>query len=70
VIRYRVENSLPTLIGTNLDKEQHEKWYPRVWSLLNMVQIPVEVSGSDVRASHAKDIVDMLITNKEVRPIR
>lgn len=70
VIRYRVENSLPTLIGTNLDKEQHEKWYPRVWSLLNMVQIPVEVSGSDVRASQAKDIVDMLITNKEVRPIR
>ena len=70
VIRYRVENSLPTLIGTNLDNEQHEKWYPRVWSLLNMVQIPVLVSGTDVRASQAKDVVDMLITNREVRPIQ
>jgi len=70
VIRYRVENSLPTLIGTNLDNEQHEKLYPRVWSLLNMVQIPVMISGHDVRASQAKDIVDMLITNKEVRPIK
>lgn len=70
VIRYRVENSLPTLIGTNLDNEQHEKWYPRVWSLLNMVQIPVLVSGTDVRAAQAKDVVDMLITNREVRPIQ
>jgi DNA replication protein DnaC len=70
VIRYRVENSLPTLIGTNLTPEEHEKWYPRVWSLLNMVQIPVNVSGQDVRATQAKDIVDMLITNKEVRPLR
>lgn len=70
IVRYRVENSLPTLIGTNLDNEQHEKWYPRVWSLLNMVQIPVLVSGTDVRAAQAKDVVDMLITNKEVRPLR
>ena len=70
IIRYRVENSLPTFIGTNLTTEQHEKWYPRVWSLLNMVQIPVNVEGTDVRASQAKDIVDMLITNKEVRPLR
>ena len=70
VIRYRVENSLPTMIGTNLTSEQHEKLYPRVWSLLNMVQIPMLVSGNDVRAAQAKDVVDMLITNREVRPIR
>ncbi len=70
VIRYRVENSLPTTIGTNLSPEKHEHYYPRVWSLLNMVQIPVEVSGTDVRAAQAKDVVDLLITNKEVRPIK
>lgn len=70
VVRYRVENSLPTLIGTNLSSEEHEKLYPRVWSLLNMVQIPVLVSGTDVRASQAKDVVNMLISNKEIRPIR
>jgi DNA replication protein DnaC len=70
VIRYRVENNLPTVIGTNLTSEKHEELYPRVWSLLNMVQIPVFISGNDVRASQAKDIVDLLITNKETRPIR
>lgn len=69
IIRYRVENALPTLIGTNLLPDEHEKLYPRVASLLSMVQEYVEISGRDVRADRAKNVIDILISEKEIRPI-
>lgn len=70
IIRYRVENSLPTLVGTNLSPDMWEKYYPRVSSLLAFNSEFFEVAGDDNRRKGAKDAVAELIANKEVRPIK
>jgi DNA replication protein DnaC len=49
LIRPRTNSNLPTIITTNMTMEELEDIYPRVFSLLMMKNIQIELSGSDAR---------------------
>lgn len=68
IIRFRVENSMPTLMGTNL--KNLSEIYPRVGSLLEMNHIYYEMIGEDTRSGSSKEAVDKLIKNNESRPVK
>lgn len=68
IIRYRVENSMPTLMGTNLINLKD--LYPRVGSLLEMNHIYYEMLGEDTRQGSSKEVMESLIKNRETRPVK
>lgn len=70
IVRYRVENSLSTLMGTNLTQAAFNKAYPRVASLLELNTCYYELDGEDTRKSSSKEEISKLIKNREVRPVR
>lgn len=69
-IRYRVENSLPTVMGTNLTEKGMTENYPRICSLVGMTYLLYEVDGEDVRKTTSKEQVEELIEKKEIRPVK
>ena len=69
LIRYRVENSLPMLMGTNI--KNLAEIYPRVGSLISMNFLDYELEGSeDARKTSSKDAIEGLIKNNEARPVK
>jgi DNA replication protein DnaC len=69
VIRYRVNNSLPTIITTNLTAEQEASAYPRVASLLATCQTRYSLDGDDQRKKNARSTNQKLIKQSARRPI-
>lgn len=70
IIRYRVENNMPTLLGTNIDFDKLNSLYPRVCSLLEQNYLFIELEGEDNRKTTAKQEVERLTKGKERRPVR
>ena len=68
LVRYRVENSMPVLLGTNID--MLEARYPRVASLVSMAFVDFKVDGEDSRRTSSRINVDELIENEESRPVK
>lgn len=69
LIRYRVENSLPVLMGTNI--KNLAEVYPRIGSLISMNFLDYEVEGNeDARKTSSKDAIEGLIKNNEQRPVK
>jgi DNA replication protein DnaC len=55
VIRYRTHMNFPTHISTNMEEEEIEDSYPRVYSLLAAKQIGIELQGEDARKRKVRD---------------
>ena len=70
IVRFRVNNCLPTIITTNLQPETERTAYPRVASLLASCQLRYELNGEDVRVAQVRDRKFELIMNNWRRPVR
>lgn len=68
LIRWRTNYDLPTITTTNLMAGDLEESYPRAFSLLLLKQIPVVMTGNDVRGDIGMDNME-LAANGEIRPI-
>lgn len=68
LIRHRTNFNLPTIITTNMLRDELTEWYPRTYSLLSAKQIRVDVGGQDMRGLIGLDNIE-LAENGEVRPI-
>ena len=69
IIRERSDHNRPTIITTNLEPEELEKEYPRVYSLLAAKQKEIILAGGDVRKTDMLVVNIELAENKEIRPI-
>ena len=68
LVRYRVENSLPTSLATNM--KTIGEAFPRVGSLISMTYLEYHLEGEDARKTTSKEEIDELIFSKQVRPIK
>jgi len=69
IIRHRTVNLLPTLITTNLDKEDEQKHFAKSYSLLSALNIRIETQGLDVRGSIVREREHIMKGNNERRPV-
>jgi hypothetical protein len=67
LVRYRVENSMPILMGTNIVISNK---YPRVGSLVAMTYLQYEAEGEDARRTSSKEEIEELIKTNETRPVK
>jgi len=70
VVRQRSNANLVTLTSTNMTREEMEEHYPRVYSVLSLKQIRIELSGDDFRRkAEGFDTLAELAFKGERRPI-
>jgi DNA replication protein DnaC len=69
VIRHRTANLLPTLITTNMTKDNELKEFFKVYSLLSARNLRVETTGHDRRAREIRHRNYELAGRGERRPI-
>lgn len=70
LVRDRVDNALPTIITTNMEPQDLDHYYPRIYSVLAGAQIRHEVSHEDVRRRGDTLMLDRALIQKgETRPI-
>lgn len=69
LIRHRTNFNLPTIITTNLSRDELDDYYPRTYSLLEAKQMRIDMSGVDARRNRIAEENLELAANGEVRPI-
>ena len=70
VVRYRYNNSLPTIVTTNLTIDQQMVEFPRVFSLLTAVNDWIEMKNArDYRPNEYRDRLEYLRERHETLPI-
>jgi DNA replication protein DnaC len=69
VIRHRTSNLLPTLITTNMSKNQERAEFSKVYSLLSARNVRVDFTGHDRRQGEIRQTVFGLRNAGERRPI-
>ncbi len=68
LIRNRTNFNMVTLMTTNLTEEELMEEYPRAYSLIQLKQIRIPMTGSDFRQSVELDDIEIDYAN-EIRPI-
>lgn len=68
MIRHRTNYNLPTIITTNLTKQELDEYYPRTYSLLAAKQKRINMDGKDFRGIMGLYNIE-LVENGEVRPL-
>ena len=70
LVRDRVDNALPTIMTTNMEPQDLDHYYPRIYSVLAGAQIRHEVDHYDVRRKGETLMLDQALIRKgETRPI-
>ena len=70
LVRERVDNALPTIMTTNMEPKDLDRYYPRIYSVLAGSQLRHEVKFEDVRRKLTTITRDTdLIEKGETRPI-
>ncbi len=69
VIRHRTSNLLPTLVTTNMTREQEEEEFFKVYSLLSARNKRIETKGQDLRNNEIRRRIFELASKGERRPI-
>ena len=67
-IRFRTHCNFPTIITTNIDPEQWQRYYPRVYEQLSNKQLRVEFTGPNYRAKAGDEAAERAAAG-ERRPI-
>lgn len=69
VLRSRHNNSLPTILTTNMSERELEKEFPRAYSVISGVTHWLTLEGPDYRPENIKEI-ESLIEDEERLPVR
>ena len=69
VIRHRTSNLLPTLVTTNMSREQEAEEFFKVYSLLSARNVRIETKGQDLRNNEIRRRIFELARLGERRPI-
>jgi DNA replication protein DnaC len=69
VIRHRTSNLLPTLVTTNMSKEEEQDEFFKVYSLLSARNERVQTRGTDLRNNEIRRRIMELKSEGERRPI-
>jgi DNA replication protein DnaC len=67
--RHRTNFNLPTIVTTNLTRDEFAKHYPKPYSLMEAKQMQVEVLGDDARVGKRRKKNRDLLTKKEAEPV-
>jgi DNA replication protein DnaC len=69
VIRHRTSNLLPTLVTTNMTKEEEGAEFNKVYSLLSARNERITTTGEDMRGGTIRERIFELKTRGERRPV-
>lgn len=72
LIRHRSNYNRVTILTTNLEPDELDREYPRIFSLLDAKQKHIQIAGGDLRRGEdgIYNINQNLVLNDEVRPIK